>query len=73
MLMTETLYSLRLNGLMYAKSELTAPWGIDMPPMEGKMMFHISEYGYLERRGEVFILEDNWRRVLPAKVNSDIF
>jgi len=36
----------------------------------GKMMFHIAEYGYLERRGEVFILEDNWRRVLPAKVNS---
>lgn len=36
----------------------------------GKMMFHISEYGYLERRGEVFILEDNWRRVLPAKINS---
>ncbi|MHA1243238.1 MAG: hypothetical protein ACTSP7_01575 [Candidatus Heimdallarchaeota archaeon] len=36
----------------------------------GKMMFHIAEYGYLERRGEVFILEDNWRRVLPAKINS---
>jgi hypothetical protein len=41
----ETLYSLRLNGLMYAQSELTAPWGIDMPPMEGKMMFHIVTQG----------------------------
>lgn len=41
----ETLYSLRLNGLMYAKSELTAPWGIDMPPMDGKMMFHIVSQG----------------------------
>lgn len=41
----ETLYSLRLNGLMYAKSELTAPWGIDMPPMAGNMMFHIVTQG----------------------------
>lgn len=41
----ETLYSLRLNGLMYAKSELTAPWGIEMPPMDGKMMFHIVTQG----------------------------
>jgi len=41
----ETLYSLRLNGLVYAKSELVAPWGIDMPPMPGKMMFHIVTEG----------------------------
>ncbi len=41
----ETLYSLRLNGVMYAKSELTAPWGMDMPPMNGKMMFHIVTHG----------------------------
>lgn len=41
----ETLYSLRLNGLMYANSELSAPWGIDMPPMDGKMMFHIVTEG----------------------------
>jgi len=41
----ETLYSLRLNGLVYANSELTAPWGIEMPPMPGKMMFHIVTQG----------------------------
>ena len=41
----ETLYSLRLNGVIYANSELTAPWGIEMPPMEGKMMFHIVTKG----------------------------
>lgn len=41
----ETLYSLRLNGMIYAKSELTAPWGIEMPPMTGKMMFHIVTRG----------------------------
>ncbi|NHN36175.1 AraC family transcriptional regulator [Pseudomaricurvus alcaniphilus] len=41
----ETLYSLRLNGLIYAHSELTAPWGVEMPPMDGKMMFHIVTQG----------------------------
>lgn len=41
----QTLYSLRLNGLMYANSELTAPWGVEMPPMSGKMMFHIVTKG----------------------------
>ncbi len=41
----ETLYSLRLNGLVYANSELTAPWGVDMPPMQGRMMFHIVTRG----------------------------
>ncbi len=41
----ETLYSLRLNGLVYANSELSAPWGVAMPPMPGKMMFHIITRG----------------------------
>ncbi len=34
-----------MNGMMYAQSELTAPWGISMPPMKGKMMFHIVTQG----------------------------
>ena len=41
----ETLYALRLKGVIYSKSELTAPWGIDMPPLDGKMMFHIITKG----------------------------
>lgn len=41
----ETLYSLRLNGLMYASSEMSAPWGVDMPPMAGRMQFHIVTKG----------------------------
>ena len=44
-LLGETLYSLRLNGIIYSKSELTAPWGMEMPPLEGKMMFHIITKG----------------------------
>lgn len=41
----ETLYALRLNGLMYANSVLSEPWGVEMPPMAGKMMFHIVTQG----------------------------
>lgn len=31
--------------MVYANSELSAPWGIEMPPLEGKMMFHIVTQG----------------------------
>ena len=37
----ETLHLLRLTGTLYCRSELTAPWGIDMPAFEGHMMFHV--------------------------------
>lgn len=37
----EALYLLRLQGALYCQSELTAPWGVEMPAMGGKMMFHI--------------------------------
>ncbi len=54
----ETLYALRLNGLVYANSELSSPWGIEMPPMEGKMMFHIVTQGgcylHLKDHSEVY-------------------
>lgn len=39
----------------------------------GKMLFHISEFEYMERRGEVFVLADSWRRMLPAKNSSQTF
>ncbi len=37
----ETLYHLRLNGSLYCRSVLTAPWGMKIPSFDGKMMFHI--------------------------------
>lgn len=37
----EVLHLLRLTGALYCRAELTAPWGIDMPPIEGCMMFHV--------------------------------
>ena len=50
----ETLHLLRLTGSLYCRAELTAPWGIEMPPMKGLMMFHIVTAGrcWLEVDGE---------------------
>lgn len=50
----ETLHLLRLTGSLYCRSELNAPWGVDMPPIEGSMMFHIVTRGHcwLEAEGE---------------------
>jgi AraC-like DNA-binding protein len=50
----ETLHRLRLNGSLYCKSELTAPWGIDLPAFDGYMMFHVVTSGHcwLEVEGE---------------------
>jgi AraC-like DNA-binding protein len=50
----ETLHMLRLNGSLYSRAELTAPWGIDMPAFDGYMMFHVVTSGHcwLEVEGE---------------------
>jgi AraC-like DNA-binding protein len=34
------LHYLRMNGLFYSRAELTAPWGMTLPPM-GNMWFHV--------------------------------
>ena len=41
----ETLHSLRLRGVVYARSHLTAPWGVDMPGMPECVMFHVVTAG----------------------------
>lgn len=45
-LLGETLHLLRLTGSLYCRSELTAPWGVDLPPLEDCMMFHIITQGH---------------------------
>lgn len=49
----EVLHLLRLTGTLYCRSELRSPWGIDLPPFEGSMMFHIVTAGqyWLEVEG----------------------
>ena len=41
----EALHFLRMNGAFYCRSELTAPWGLTMPPMPGYMWFHVPVAG----------------------------
>jgi AraC-like DNA-binding protein len=50
----ETLHLLRLTGTLYCRSELTAPWGVDLPAFEGCMMFHVVTAGHcwLEVEGD---------------------
>ena len=41
----EALHSLHMSGTFYARSDLTAPWGIDLPPMPDCLMFHVVTKG----------------------------
>lgn len=64
----EALHLLRLTGCVYARSELTAPWGIDLPPLEGHMMFHIVTAGrcWLEADGsDPLLLERGSLTLVP--------
>ncbi|MBK6683605.1 MAG: AraC family transcriptional regulator [Deltaproteobacteria bacterium] len=36
----EALHGLRVEGSFYCRSELSAPWGLTMPPMPGCLWFH---------------------------------
>jgi AraC-like DNA-binding protein len=41
----EALHLLRMNGVFYCRSEFTAPWGLELPPFEACMMFHVVTSG----------------------------
>jgi len=64
----EVLHLLRLTGSVYARSELSAPWGVDLPPLEGHMMFHIVTAGrcWLEIDGsDPLLLERGGLALVP--------
>lgn len=42
----EVLHMLKLTGTLYCRSELTAPWGVEMPPFDDCLMFHIVTSGH---------------------------
>jgi AraC-like DNA-binding protein len=50
----EALHLLRLTGTLYCRSELTAPWGVDLPPLADCMMLHVVTAGgcWLEVQAE---------------------
>jgi AraC-like DNA-binding protein len=41
----EALHFLRMNGAFYCRSDLTAPWGLTLPPMPGYVWFHVPTSG----------------------------
>jgi AraC-like DNA-binding protein len=41
----EALHFLRMSGAFYCRSELSAPWGLTLPPMPGYMWFHAPTSG----------------------------
>lgn len=41
----EALHFLRMTGSFYCRSELTAPWGMALPPMPGCLWFHVVTSG----------------------------
>lgn len=43
----EALHFLRMTGAYYCRSELTAPWGLTLPPMPGYLWFHVVTSGRL--------------------------
>lgn len=41
----EALHLLRMDGAFYCRSELRAPWGLRLPPLEGHLWFHLVTHG----------------------------
>lgn len=41
----EALHQLRLTGVLYCRSELTAPWGIDLPALDDLLFLHVVSSG----------------------------
>jgi len=41
----EALHFLRMSGSFYCLSEFTAPWGLDLPPLQDCVMFHVVTAG----------------------------
>lgn len=39
--LSEALQHLRMDGMFYCRSELTAPWGLELPPMPDCLWFHV--------------------------------
>jgi AraC-like DNA-binding protein len=55
----EALHFLRMTGTFYCRSELTSPWGLDLPRCEGGMSFHAVSQGscWLDVEGTRTLIE----------------
>lgn len=43
--LAEALHFLRMDGMFYCKSELTVPWGVDLPDVADSLWFHVITAG----------------------------
>ena len=50
----EALHALRMDSSLYTRSEFTDPWGLELPPLPGHLMFHVVTAGrcWLEVEGD---------------------
>lgn len=53
----EALHHLRMSGAFYCRTELTAPWGLTLPPLPGYLWFHIVTAGALRLDGDDGVVE----------------
>jgi len=73
--LAEALHFLRMDGMFYCQSELTAPWGVSMPPMADCLWFHVVTAGSCEltdSTGHVHRLRDGDVAVLAHGVGHAI-
>ncbi|MCC5811764.1 MAG: AraC family transcriptional regulator [Ectothiorhodospiraceae bacterium] len=49
----DALHLLRMSGTFYSRSEFSAPWGVELPPLPDSLMFHVVTDGecWLETSG----------------------
>ena len=63
----EALHFLRMSGSFYCLSEFTAPWALDLPPMQDCVMFHVVTAGEcrLEVGAETCLLRPGALALVP--------
>ncbi len=70
----ETLHTLRMDGVVYACSHLTAPWGVALPAMPECVMFHVVTAGTCIARvdGETHTLAPGEFSLVPHGQGHDL-
>ncbi len=61
----EALHFLRMSGVVYSRSDLSAPWGVDLPAMPDCVLFHVVT------KGRVWLLvdDDEPRELRPGELS----
>lgn len=73
--LAEALHFLRMDGMFYCRSELTAPWSATMPPLTDSVWFHVVTAGavmLVDSTGHVHHLSEGDVAVLPHGVGHII-